>query len=234
MGKLTATKYAGAIALVLALGATPTALGRTPDTWDDLLKVESKNFDAAYLLPGADFRGYTKVMIDPTEAAFQKNWQRDYNSNARGGDRISDEEALTILAQVQEGFRDIFVKAYTDAGYEVVAVPGPDVVRLRTAILNLDIVAPDQQSAGRSRTYSNEAGHATLVVEVRDSMSGAILARAVDKRDIGDSAFMVRRSSVSNRSDFERTFSTWAKMSVEGLGVLRSMPPLEAETAPPQ
>jgi hypothetical protein len=214
----------GALTLAVGLATLTVAVGKTPDTWDDLVKVDSKKFDAAYLLPGADFRAYTKVMIDPTESAFKKNWQRDYNAAATGGNRISDEEALDILSKVQDGFQEVLLKAYQDAGYQVVTSPGQDVIRLRTAILNLDIAAPDQMTPGRSRTYSREAGHATFSIEARDSMSGAILARGIDKRDVGDSSFMMQRTSVSNRSDFQRVFSQWAKMSVEGLAALRAMP----------
>jgi hypothetical protein len=43
-----------------------------PDTWDGLVEVKPKRMDAAYLLPGADFRSYTKVMIDPSEVAFRE------------------------------------------------------------------------------------------------------------------------------------------------------------------
>ena len=38
-----------------------------PENWDGLVEVKPKRMDAAYLLPGADFRSYTKVMIDPSE-----------------------------------------------------------------------------------------------------------------------------------------------------------------------
>lgn len=231
LARFKANNLLGVVAIAAGLAVASPAFAKAPDTWDDLVKVESKRFDSAYLLPGADFSTYTKVMIDPTEAAFKKDWQRDYNASARGGDRITDDEALEILAKVQDGFRDILVKAYQDAGYQVVTAPGPDVIRLRTAIINLDIAAPDQMTAGRSRTYSSEAGQATLAIEARDSMSGAVLARGVDKRDIGDSAFVMRRSAVSNRSDFERAFTVWAGASVDALGALRELPPLPVEGA---
>lgn len=229
MAHRKALRLLGAVALAASLAVLSPSLAKAPDTWDDLVKVDSKRFDSAYLLPGTDFSAYAKVMIDPTEAAFQKNWQRDYNATARGGDRITDDEALEILVAVQDGFREILVKAYQDAGYQVVTSPGPDVLRLRTAIINLDIAAPDQMTAGRSRSYSSEAGHATLAIEARDSMSGAVLARGVDKRDIGDSSFMMRRSAVSNRSDFERAFAAWASASVSALAALRELPPVPAD-----
>lgn len=202
LGKMRFAALAFAAALV-AFGAQP-AMSREPDTWEGLLKVDSSSFDAAYLLPGADFAPYRRVIIDPPQVAFQKNWLRDNNDSVNLGDRISDEEALEILAEMQTGVQESFVKAYAAAGYEVVTTPGPDVLRLQTQIVNVWVVAPDTMSAGRTRTYAREAGQATLVVEARDSMSAALLARGVDKRTVGDSGYLTRRSRVSNRSDFQQ------------------------------
>src|SRR5262245_19834896 len=116
---------------------------KPPTEWDGLQKVDAKKFDLAYLLPGADFKTYAKVMIDPPEAAFRKNWQKDYNNSYRSLDqRISDDEAREMLAAVQTSFHEIFTQAYRDAGYLVVNVPGPDVMRLKTAVFNIDVDAP--------------------------------------------------------------------------------------------
>ena len=73
-----------AAALAPALVQPLAALARDlPPTWDNLVLVKSKRLEAVYLLPGADFRTYTKVMLDPTEVAFRKDWMRDYNEQAR-------------------------------------------------------------------------------------------------------------------------------------------------------
>lgn len=219
----------GALALMLSvLGAQPAA-SREPDTYEGLLKVDSSSFDAAYLLPGADFAAYRRVMLDQPEVAFHRSWLREYNDSVSLGDQISDEEALEILSEMQTGVQETFRKAYADAGYEVVTTPGPDVMRLRTQVVNIWVVAPDSMSAGSNRTYAREAGQATLVVEVRDSMSGALLARGLDKRTVGDTGHLTRRSRVSNRSDFQQVFARWAKASVVALGVLRAMKPIDDE-----
>ena len=203
--------------------AAPAA---APASWDGLTKVDSKRLDAVYLLPGADFRGYTKVMMDPTEVAFRKNWVRDYNADAMGlEDRISDSDAQKILAKAGAGFEEVFRKALTDAGYQVVTEPGADVLRLRTGVANLYLSAPDLKTAERSRTYSRDAGSATVIVEARDSQSGALLGRAVDSRTAGDSGPYIR-NSVTNRSDFEQVFQKWAKISVDGLAELKAMSPI--------
>jgi hypothetical protein len=65
-----------------------------------------------------------------------------------------------------------------------------------------------------------------LVLEARDSMSGALLAQGVDGREIGDTAWAMRRTKQTNRADFEGAFKAWAKMSVDGLAALKALPPV--------
>jgi|GraSoiStandDraft_4_1057263.scaffolds.fasta_scaffold185586_2 hypothetical protein len=213
-------------AIVCLLGATsPAAMAaKAPDTWDGLTKVKAKRFDAVYLLPSADFREYSKIMLDPTEVAFRKNWVRDYNNSTSSlGDRISQSDADKMLANARRGFEEIFRKAHADAGYQIVTEPGPDVLRVRTAVVNLYANAP-VDLAGRSRSYSEEAGGATLIVELRDSSTGALLGRAVDGKLAGDTGPYLR-SEFSNRNDFRDLFKDWAKISIDGLALLKSRSP---------
>lgn len=211
---------AGILALLL-LGTEATVLA-APDTWDNLTKVKSKRLDNVYLLPGADFRQFNKVMLDLTEVAFAKNWRRDYNRSTSTGDQITERELQEMIEEARTGARDVFAEALTEGGYVVVTEPGPDVLRLRTAVIDISVVAPEPMTAGRSRVYSSEAGDATLVVEVRDSETGAILGRAVDQRIVDGTSFQ-RRTSVSNRSDFRQLVRRWAKATVQGLNELRQL-----------
>ena len=213
-------------ALCLLGGGAPQALAASPPaTWDGLTLVKAKKVDAAYVAPGADFRPYTKVMLDPTEVAFKKNWVRDYNNDTLTLDeRISKEDAQKMLDAARTGFEEVFQKAYAQAGYEVVTQPGPDVLRVRTGVANLYVTAPDRPTAGRTRNFSRDAGSATVVLEVRDSETGALLGRAVDSRTAGDTGPYMR-NSVTNRSDFTMLFERWAKISTDGLTELKAMSP---------
>ena len=208
--------------LVICTGAE----AKPPDTWDGLVQAKSKQFDLVYLQPGADFRGYTKVMIDPTEVAFQKNWQRDYNRTSRSlSGRISDSEVQDALSKGVKAATEIFTEAWTKGGYAVVDAPGPDVLRVKTGVLNISVAAPDTQTAGITHTFSEEAGQATLVVEARDSMTGALLGRAIDQKIVGDSMVAWRTSS-SNRSDFRYQVEQWASASVRGMSELKALSPI--------
>lgn len=199
-----------------------TSAEKPPKTWDGLEQVKAKRFDLVYLLPDADFKPYTKVIIDPPEVAFRKNWQKDYNATTTGlSSRISDDEVRKALELAKTGFSDVFTKAYRDAGYQIVTTPGHDTMRVKTGVINIDVYAPERRTAGRSDTYAPDAGQATLVLEARDSMSNALLGRAVDARIAGEGG-PYRRNSMTNRSDFKRLFQTWAKISVTGLEDLKT------------
>ena len=201
-------------------------------SWDGLVAVESTRLDAVYLMPGADFRTYTKVMFDPVEVALKKNWLRDYNNSVADlSSKIGTADVQRAFETIRTQFGDIFAKAYTDAGYQVVTTPGPDVLRMRTGVMNLSVNAPDTNPARNARSFAREAGEATLILEARDSESGAVLGRAVDRRLAGDT-WRSMRNSVTNRSDFSRLFADWAKLSVNGLAELKARSPVDVSALP--
>jgi hypothetical protein len=206
-----------------------------PESWDGLVEVKAKKMDAAYLAPGADFRPYTKVIIDPTQAAFNKDWMKRMKDSTRGvSNRITQEDADKIIAAAQSNFDDIFREAFEEAGYPVVTAPGPDVVRVSTAVVNLYVNAPDTMTPGRSRTFTTDAGEATLVMEVRDSMTRALLARVLDRRETRGTGQMQMTSSVTNLSDFRMLFKQWASITVKGVGELKAISPVPTDLKPNQ
>lgn len=216
-----------AIAASASLLAAPVAVAKPPTSWDGLVQVKSKRLDLVYLQPGADFRGYTKVLLEPTEVAFAKNWQRDYNRSTRNlSSRVSDADIQEAVAEGVKAANDIFAEAWTKGGYAVVTEPGPDVLRMKTGLVNITVNAPDQPVAGRSYNFSGEAGFATLFVEARDSQTGALLGRAVDQGIAGDNSAAWRTAS-SNRSDFRQLVQRWANVSVQGLTELKALSPVQ-------
>jgi hypothetical protein len=209
-------------ALVLAAAPLATAQSQPALQWTGMQKAKWKTFDEAWQAQGADFRSYTKVMIDPAVASFRKDWQRDYNKvHFDIENRVTDEHAQKILAEAQASLAEAFNRAAQDAGYQVVTAPGPDVLRLTPYVIDLDVHAPDVKVSGAKETYAEEAGSGRLVVELRDSASGALLAGGVDQREIGDLEFLERRSAMSNRSDFSRAFRRWADLSFAALDSLK-------------
>ena len=217
-----------AIAVVLLAGAWP-AMAATPPLLDGLVEVDSRRVDAAFLLPEADFSRYTKVLLDPAEVAFRRDWIRSVNRSRSASRRIREEDALRIAEATRTGFGEIFETAFRNAGYEIATAPGPDVLRIQPAVNDLFINAPDQPTAGRSRTYTVEAGEATLVVAARDSTTGAVLGVAIDRRQTRSwGGRLTWTSSVTNRADFAALFRSWASITVEALAELKERSPVAA------
>ena len=216
------------LALALAGTASPSPLVAQDEktTWDGLHLEKSSRSQRVYLLPGADFRPYNKVMLDPTEVAFRKDWVRDYNRDTRDlSRRIGKDDVDRVTKEASTGFGTIFAEEYQQAGFQVVQAPGPDVLRIRTGVIDLAVNAPDMKSAGRNYSASWEAGEATLVIEARDSQTSALLGRALDRRLAGDTMPYLR-NSVTNKADFKILFRKWAKLSVDGLKRLQAQSPV--------
>jgi hypothetical protein len=204
----------------------------SPANWDGLVEVNSRRFESAFLLPGADFRPYTKVLIDEPEVAFRQNWLRDVNRSRSAGRRVTDADAQRILDSVGSSTLDIFTRAFTDAGYEVVTRPGPDVLEVRTGIVNLFVNAPDTRSAGRSVTFTANAGEATLILEARDSLTRALLARVVDRRET--QGLPGPTNSVTNTSEFRSLANRWSRITAQRLAALKEISPVPDPLTPGQ
>jgi hypothetical protein len=223
------------VIILLSLLCVPAIAAEAPASWDGLIEVKAKRMDAAYLLPGADFRPYTKVMLDPAEVAFRKDWMKEMNQSMTGVSRdVTQQDAERIAAAARSNFGEVFAEAFTKGGYQVVTEPASDVLRLRGGVVNLYINAPDTMSAGRTRTYTMEAGEATLVLEARDSTTGALLGRVLDRRETRDSVGLQVTSSVTNLADFRALFRRWADICVKGLGELKAQSPVPVDLKPKQ
>jgi len=179
-------------------------------SFDNLKRVENSEMAVAYIDPEADFSVYRRVAILQPYVAFRANWQRDQNRSSVT--RVSARDMERIRADVGSLLEDVLVEALeADNGYEVVSGAADDVLLVRPAIIDLDVTAPDTNTAGRTRQISSTAGAATLYIELFDSVSGKIIGRAADRRIAGRAGGMMQWSNaVTNRSEARRMFRPWA------------------------
>ncbi len=122
-------------------------------------------------------------------------------------------------------FREAVVEALTkDDGYELTTEPGPDVLRITASLIDLVVSVPTERG-GRQDVYTRSYGMVSLIIELRDSQSGEILARAGDRRDPtrDTSAGLARVSPVFVRSDTRRLFRHWGDLLRERLDAIRAM-----------
>lgn len=198
--------------------------------WEGLVSVTPKRLDSAALLPGADFRPYRKLLLEPATIAFRKDWMTRYNR--AGIDRVDANEAREIAASLRENFTEVFSAAFRKAGYEIVGAPATDVLKVRAGIVDLYLAAPDSRAAGRTRTFTLEAGEATLFLEARDSTTGALLGRALDQRATRNTGRLMIANRATNRAEFRQLFQQWADIVVAGLDNLREISPIPADLKP--
>lgn len=191
-------------------------------TYDGLTRVEGSDADVKYVLPEADFAAFDSVMVLEPLVAFRRNWQRDINrASTSVARRVSDADMEEMKQGMADLFREVFVEQLEGGGFSIVDEPGENVMILRPAIFNLDVAAPDIASAGRTRTYVTQAGSASLLIELYDSVTGQLLARAVDSRRARSTPTFQWATAVSNRAEARRVLNTWAGMLVESLNEVR-------------
>ena len=207
-----------ALAMILSTGSTALAADDESGTfdWDGLVPVEESRVHAAYINPEADFAVFQRVAILDPFVAFRSNWQRDQNRSRSRNIRASDLDR--IKTDVAALFKDVFTEELETAGYEVVNYSDEDVLILRPAILDLDVVAPDVRSSARNRTYTATTGSATLMLELFDALSGDLVGRAADRRTARNGGgFATVSNRVTNRAEARREFRVWANKLVEFL-----------------
>jgi hypothetical protein len=196
-------------------GFSETAEGKKalPEYSPEGLKLIPKTkVSAVYLREGVQFGEYDKIAILDCYVAFRKNWQRDQNQSTHSSFRVSDEDMTKMKDWLADEFKKVFSAELTAKGETLTTTAGTGVLILRPAIINLDVAAPDTMDAGRSRTYSASAGQATLYLELFDSVTGELLARALDVEEVGDMGFIGVRNGVTNRADADRMLKKWATL----------------------
>jgi uncharacterized protein DUF3313 len=193
------------------------AAADAPKEWDGLEQRPSKSVALLYVRPGASLSGYTKVRLEPLYVAFDKNW--DPNVSRTGNYRLNKDDLEKIKKGLAEEFAKVCTETLTKGGYQVVSETGEDVLDVTPMVIDLYIVAPQKMTAGRSYTYTTDTGRMTLVAELRDSETGQILARVVDKRWAPANATMQLTTSVSNMSAAREVIKRWADALRKALDV---------------
>ena len=205
--------FALALFCALTAGCASTGPGAPAAPAADLDGLTARSvggLDSMSVRPGIDFKVYKSVLIDPLEIGFDPNWDpnRDQPELSR---RLSPADIEKIKAEMAREFRDVFVEELTAAGYRVVEQPGADTLRLKPALTDVYINAPEKMAAGISRTYTKEAGEMTLQLDAHDGATGQLLARVVDHKQDRGLEELELTNSVTNRADFRRGVREWAK-----------------------
>src|SRR5712671_489983 len=176
--------------------AASTTKPEEAQSYDGLEKITVKGIDLAYARPGATLAGYDRVLIDPIEASFRKDWDPQKMGSAlmpttRERDNIRNGVAKIV-------YEELVRELQTKSSYQVVDAAGPTVLRVKATVMNLYVNATDTLHADRSGTYTVAAGEMMLTEELYDSETGQLLARVMDRSASLDSKVMTVNSGIFN------------------------------------
>ncbi len=208
-------------AALIGCETAPPTIQTGPDaelSFDGLHMVDNSQADVAWARPDFDISGYTKIWPVGAGIEYRQVKDRGRSSMARsqGGPYFIDDKSRGQFEEVVgEVFKEELQKIEK---YELVDGPGPDVLMVRGGLLDVVSYVPPEPIGGRSYVFLSSVGEATLVLELRDSETGTILARSVDRRAAEGAGGTVQYSStVTNSSEVRRLIRRWATRLREGL-----------------
>ncbi len=199
---------AAVLSLALALPAH-AAEKKSPAHWDGLERRQSKVLDHLYVRPGVVFTAYKRVKLAPVQVEFDKNW--DPNSGKKGvSGRVTSADIQQIRTDLAAVFRDIIIDTLEQGGYAIAEEDADDVLQVTPGLVNVYVTAPGRAASSTSYTFSESAGRMTLFMELRDSVTGQILARAVDTAVDSSPRGAQWVGSVANSAAAKEILSDWA------------------------
>lgn len=179
-----------------------------------LERVKVRGLQTVYAQRGASLATYDSVLLDPIEISFHKSWERPHVA----GVKVTAKEKLEIRTGLARILRnELAASLAKDDRYRLVDQPGDTVLRIKAQIKDLYINAPDLPRATNVRTYTLSLGEMTLSAELLDSVTGALIARVVDRKRDPESVWLELTTSVDNIAAARTAARAWAKVLVDQL-----------------
>lgn len=189
--KLCRCFIAGMALAALSLGLT--ACNTT--TVDSYVRVQGSRADQAYIKPGVDFSKYRQLKPVALEI---------YYYEGQGGPEPADLERIRAI------FREAFLSRL-EGVYPIVDESGPDVLGVRASLVDAKF-HPDTAELQRKGLLTTlvAAGQLSFFMELTDSVSGEVLARAGDLEKEPDAA--MARTQDTGWQQVETAAARWAEL----------------------
>ncbi len=181
------------LAASLLLSAIAVLSGCTTVTTQSFTVPENRAVDSVYIAADADFSKYDRLLAEEMGIFFPS-------------DSYTPPEDIARLRQI---FRSAFIEELQ--GYTIVAEPGPGAMKVEASLIDLR-----NSSTGTLMSLSTEvrdiASHGELLflMEMRDSESDAVLARAADSAKTP--SFATAEGITTDWSSVEDAARHWASL----------------------
>lgn len=186
-----------AIVAIAAVGVLLTACAAP--TTQSFVRVENSRVDSSYIAVGADFSKYDRLSAEDMGIFFPTN---------RAPSEADQQRARAL-------FREAFTAQLGD--YDVVRNgKGPTTLQVQASLIDFTNAAPeDAMSVGREMRDFAKPGSIIFLMELKDSVSGAVLARAGDSAEIP--AFSTSPDVLTDWDAVEAAAQRWALLFREFL-----------------
>jgi len=208
-----------AAALVVGCTAEPTIQSgpEAETTFDGLVRIDNARFLGAWVDPDIDLKRYTKFIPGGAEFEFRAVRNTGRMQSTRSNERefwISDANRQRLTETVTEIFDE---ELQASQHFTMTDEPSLDALIIVGGLHDIvSQVPPD--NIGRGDIWLSSLGEATLIIELRDSLSGETIFRAIERRavqPVGGQA--VRSNSATNWGEVRRWARRWAVQLREGL-----------------
>ena len=186
-------------------------------TFDGLVRIDNARFAGAWIDPDVDLKQYTKIIPGGAEFEFRNVQKMSASAARRANERefwISDSDKQRLADTVTEVFEEELQKSKY---FTVTDEPAPDALVIVGGLHDIVSQVPPED-VGRSEVWLRSLGEATLVIELRDSLSNEVVYRAVERRaaeNVGNQ--MIRANTATTWAEVRRWARRWAVRLREGL-----------------
>jgi hypothetical protein len=186
-------------------------------TFDGLVRIDNARFAAAWIDPEVDITKYNKIIPGGAEFQFRSAQKMSATAARHTNKRefwISDANKQRLSETVSEVFTE---ELQNSKHFALTEEPGPDTLIINGALHDIVSNIPPED-VGRSEIYLRSLGEATLIIELRDSLSNEVIYRAVERRAVETAGNqMVRAHTATTWAEVRRWARRWAVRLREGL-----------------
>jgi len=153
--------------------------------------VKSSNVESAYIATDADFSKYTQLLAEDMGIYFPK-------------DSYTPPQDIQRMRQI---FRSAFLNELQD--YSIVSTAGPSTMKVQATLIDLRNATPGTMMSLNSEIRNIASpGKLLFLMEMRDSESNAILARAADSAQTP--SFTTAKGITTDWTSVEDAAQHWA------------------------
>ncbi len=201
------------VLMILMIVGTSAASQDVELSYDGLVKVPDSILAEAWIKPNVDLRPYNKIILEPVEISYRRKPPATSRAQFQRGNF-----ALTPKQQqaMSDGLNEAIAAAMSaENGWEIVKDAGPDVLLVQAEIIDLEIRVPPNPEQVRGQTLSSATmGQLTLALEIRDSETREIFARASDRRyaNVPGSNRMRHVAPGVGKREVRKIFAAWSEV----------------------